>query len=89
MLRSASIALLAVVLTACMESVPTDPVSFAESPRVGDSGIALQTTWTFNPQETTKKSIQTSVFVIQQSNKMYQARIMLISWSSSMLTIYL
>ncbi len=55
MLRGASIALLAVALTACMESVPTDPVSFAESPRVTDSGIALQTTWTFNPQDNTSE----------------------------------
>ncbi|MXY47946.1 MAG: hypothetical protein F4164_04350 [Gemmatimonadales bacterium] len=77
MLRSASIALLAVVLTACMESVPTEPVSFAESPRVGDSSIALQTTWTFNPQDNTseKERRRRNVHIAAPGTKKYRIRI--------------
>ncbi|MXW67604.1 MAG: hypothetical protein F4Z72_11495 [Gemmatimonadales bacterium] len=77
MLRGASIALLAVVLAACMESVPTDPVSTAESPRVGDSGIALQTTWTFTPQDNTseKERRRRNVHIAASGTKKYRIRI--------------
>ncbi|MYC87160.1 MAG: hypothetical protein F4X22_02840 [Gemmatimonadales bacterium] len=77
MLRGASIALLAVVLSACMESVPTAPVSYAESPRVGDSGLALQTTWTFNPQDNTseKERRRRNVQITASGDKKYRIRI--------------
>lgn len=77
MLRGASIVLLAVALSACMESVPTDPVSTAEAPRVGDSGIALQTTWTFTPQDNTseKERRRRNVHIAVSGTKKYRIRI--------------
>lgn len=77
MLRGASIALLAIALSACMESVPTDPASFAESPRVTDSGIALQTTWTFTPQDNTseKERRRRNVHIAVSGTKKYRIRI--------------
>lgn len=77
MLRSASIVLVAVALAACMESVPTEPVSYAESPRVDDSGIALDTHWTFNPQDNTseKERRRRNVLIAAPGNKKYRIRI--------------
>ena len=81
MLRGASIVLVAGVLSACMESVPTepvsDPVSYAEAPRVGDARIALQTTWTFNPQDNTseKERRRRNVQITASGNKKYRIRI--------------